>query len=73
MLMMPRISHVHVVPMVHAGAEDDHGAAVRLLGVAANSPGDSDDVVARHAGDALGPGRGVGLQIVVGPGEMLAA
>ena len=28
------VVHVHVVPMVHPGADDDHGPPLRLLGVA---------------------------------------
>ena len=59
------IRHVHVVPVVHPGAEDHHGAAVGLLGVAGEFARDMDDVCARHAGHALGPGRRVRLVLVV--------
>ena len=56
-----------------AGADDHHRAAVGLLGVERELARDSDDLVARHAGDPLGPGRRVGLVVVVALGDVLAA
>ena len=67
------VVHVHVVPVVQAGADDHHRAAVGLLGVAGELARRRDDLVARHAGDLLGPGRRVGHVVVVALGEMLAA
>ena len=54
------IVHVHVVPMVHRRADDDHGASVRLLRVAREFARRRFHLCARHAGNALAPGRGVG-------------
>ena len=59
------VVHVGVVPVVHRGADDDHRAAVGLLGVECELARDLDDLVALDAGDALGPGRRVGLATVV--------
>ena len=59
--------------MVQPGAEDDHGAAVGFLGVGGELAGDMDDVLARHAGDVLGPGRGKRLVLVVVRGDVVAA
>jgi hypothetical protein len=47
--------------MVRPGAHDDHGPAAGLLGVAAELPADPFGGRGRDAGDALLPGRGIGL------------
>ena len=41
--------------------------------LSANSRATGDDLVARHAGDFLGPGRRVGHVLVIGLGDVLAA
>ena len=64
----PPVVHVHVVPVVQPGSEDDHRTAVRLFGIGGEFAGNRDDVVARHAGDLLRPGRRVGLVVIVGSG-----
>ena len=65
------VVHVAVVPVVHAGADDDHGAAFGLLGVVGELAGNRDDLVARHAGNLLLPGRGVWRVVVeVGCGQL---
>ena len=56
------VVHVHVVPVVQAGADDDHRAALGLLGVERELARHRDDLVARHAGDLLRPGRRIGLR-----------
>jgi hypothetical protein len=56
-----------------AGADDHHRAALGLLGVAGELARHGDDLVARHAGDLLRPGRRVGHVLVVGLGDVLAA
>ena len=51
--------------MVHRRADDDHRLAARLVCVVAELAGDGDDLLALHAGDRFGPGRGVGQVVVV--------
>ena len=53
-----------------AGAEDHHRAALGLLGVVGELARDGDDLVARHAGDRLRPGRRIGHVVVVGLGDV---
>ncbi len=67
------VVHVRVVPVVHGGADDHHRAALGLLGIEREFARDGDDLIARHAGDLLGPGRRVRHVVVVGFGDMLAA
>ena len=67
------VVHVHVVPVVQAGTDDHHRTALGLLRVERELAGRGDDLVARHAGDLLRPGRRIGLDVVVALGEMLAA
>ncbi len=67
------VVHVGVVPVVHRRADDDHALAVRLVGVVGELPRHGDDLVARHAGDALGPGRRVGSVVVVALGTAAQA
>jgi hypothetical protein len=40
------VVHVHVVPVVQAGADDDHGLALGLLGIGGELARDRDDLVA---------------------------
>lgn len=58
------VVHVRVIPVVHRGADDDHRAAVRLVGVVGELARDGDQLLARRAGDALLPGRRVGRVVV---------
>ena len=67
------VVHVAVVPMVHGGADDDHRAALGLLGVEGEFARHRDDLVARHAGDLFRPGRRIGLVVVIGLGDIRAA
>jgi hypothetical protein len=64
------VVHVHVVPVVHRGADDDHGLAVGLVGVLGELARDRDHLLARHAGDVLLPGRRVGHVVVVARGAV---
>ena len=64
------VVHVHVVPVVQTGADDHHRAALGLLRVERELARRRDDLIARHAGDLLRPGRRVGLQIVVALGQV---
>src|SRR5690606_8378244 len=54
----PAVVHVHVIPVVHRRADDDHRAATGLVGVVGELAGDLDRLLARNAGDLLLPGRG---------------
>ena len=62
----PPVVHVHVVPVIEPGAENDHGLAVGLLGVAGELPRDRDDMIGGHAGDLFGPSRCVGSVVLIG-------
>ena len=53
------VGHVHVIPMVQTGTEDDHRLAVGLFRIARELARDGDDLVRGNTGDLLGPGRGV--------------
>ena len=67
------IVHVHVVPVVQPGADDDHGAAIGLLRIERELAGHGDDLVARHAADLFRPGRRIRLEVVIGLADILAA
>src|SRR5690606_17869655 len=70
----PAVVHVHVVPVVHRRADDDHGAAVGLVGVVGELAGHLDGLLAGHTGDLLLPGRGAGhAGVVVVGGDVGAA
>ena len=62
------VVHVGVVPVVHRRTDDHHALAVRLVRVLGELAGHRDDLVARCAGDALGPGGCVGGVVVIGLG-----
>ena len=65
----PPVIHVHVVPVVQSGTDDDHGAPTGLVGVLRKLAGHADYLVGRHGGNALLPGRGVGLVLFVARGS----
>src|SRR5207342_2312057 len=67
------VVHVAVVPVIHGGADDHHRAALGLLSVEREFARHGDDLVARHAGDFLRPGRRVGYVLVIRLGDVLAA
>ena len=56
----PTVIHVHVVPMVHRSADDDHRLALGLVCVIGKLARERDHVFGLHAGDLLLPFRGVG-------------
>ena len=60
------VVHVAVVPVIHRGADDDHGLAVGLVGVVGKLACDGDHVLRLHAGDGFLPLRRVGDVVVVG-------
>ncbi|MNF79947.1 hypothetical protein D3C84_621780 [compost metagenome] len=61
----PAVVHVHVVPVVHRRADDDHRTATGLVGVVGELTGDLDRLLAADAGNLLLPGRGAGHSGVV--------
>ncbi len=67
------VVHIHVVPVVQAGPEDDHRLAVGLFGVQRELAGDRRDLLAIDAGDLFCPCRRVGAVVVVAPGRPFAA
>src|SRR5690606_23812542 len=69
---------VGVVPVVDAGAHEDHAAALAVDGVLRPLPGQAHDLLLRDAGDLGGPGRRgrCGRVVVAGrprPRQALAA
>ncbi len=70
----PAVVHVHVIPVVHRRADDDHRAATGLVGVVGEFTGDLDGLLAGHTGDDFLPGRGAGhAGIVIAGGDVDAA
>src|SRR5690606_8350694 len=67
------IGHVHVVPVIHPGADDDHRATAGLVRVLGELAGQADQLVGRHPGNGLLPGGGVGLELVVAGGAVIRA
>src|SRR5690606_4468249 len=65
--------HVHVIPVVDAGTDNHHGAAVGLLGVGGEFTGHLDNGLTGHAGDFFSPGGGEGHVVIVALGHVLAA
>ena len=67
------VDHVHVVPVVEAGADDNHRAALGLMRVLRELPCDRDHLVARDPGDALLPGWRVGHIVIEVRGHVRTA
>ena len=59
------VVHVHVVPVVHGSADDDHGLALGLVGIVGELAGHLDYLGAVDAGDFFLPGGGVGHAVIV--------
>ncbi|MNK29823.1 hypothetical protein D3C87_482260 [compost metagenome] len=59
------VDHVHVVPVVQAGADDHHGLAFGIVGVLRELARHLDHLRTRHAGVLFLPGRGVGHVVVI--------
>src|SRR5690606_18069387 len=67
----PAVVHVHVIPVVHRRADDDHRAAMGLVGVVGEFTGDLDRLLAGHTGDDFLPGRRAGhAGVVVAVGDV---
>ena len=67
------VGHVHVVPVIDAGADDDHRFAVRFVCVFGKFACDADDVVRRDAGQFFLPGGGAGDVVVIALRDVAAA
>ncbi|MCY1219418.1 hypothetical protein D9M72_313920 [compost metagenome] len=67
------VDHVHVVPVVQAGADDDHGLAFGIVGVLRELARHLDHLRARHAGVLFLPGGRIGHVLVIGAGDIAAA
>ena len=59
----PPVVHIHVVPVVDAGAEDNHRPSVGFMRGIGKFTGDLLDVLARDAGNLFGPRRGIGFHL----------
>ena len=59
------VAQVVAEPVVHPGADDDHGPALRRLGVGRELPGQADDALTADARSPLLPGGGVQGVVVV--------
>ena len=57
------VVHIHVVPVVHTGAEDNHRTAMGFMRRIGELAGDLFDMLTRYAGDLLSPCRGIGFDI----------
>src|SRR5690625_2679737 len=66
------VVHVLVIPVIHAGADDDHGAAAGFFGVVGKAARHGNGALGRHAGNGFLPGRGVGDVVFVVPGRLAA-
>src|SRR5690625_8014101 len=64
------VVHVLVIPVIHAGADDDHGAAAGLFGVVGKAARRGNGALGRHAGNGFLPGRGGGDGVIVVPGRL---
>ena len=60
------IGHVGVIPVVQAGPDDDHAAALRVVRVLRKLAGHLDHALGRHPGMLLLPGRRAGHVVLVG-------
>ncbi|MCY1526735.1 hypothetical protein D9M68_617750 [compost metagenome] len=67
------VDHVHVVPVVQAGADDDHGLSFGIVGVLRELARHLDHLRARHAGVFFLPGRRIGHVVVIRTGDVAAA
>ena len=67
------VIHVHVIPVVETSTENDHGFAVGFFRIVGELSGDTDDVLARYAGDLLRPGRGIRHIFIIRRGNIFAA
>ncbi|MNC17754.1 hypothetical protein D3C75_656450 [compost metagenome] len=61
----PPVVHVHVIPVVYPGPEDNHRPAMCLMGGVGELAGNLLDMTTRDAGDLLPPGWSVGFDLGV--------
>ena len=61
----PAVVHVHVVPVVHTGPEDDHRTTVSFVRRVGKFTGDFFYQISGDAGNLFAPGRGVGFYLGV--------
>ena len=54
------VVHVHVIPVIHGGADDHHRLTVRIVRILCELAGNLRHLITRHAGNLFLPGRGVG-------------
>src|SRR3546814_1519459 len=59
------IAHVHMIPVIETGAENDHRAAAGLLRRVGELARDLDDRLTRSTRHLLGPGGGEGHVVVI--------
>ncbi|CPR40935.1 Uncharacterised protein [Salmonella enterica subsp. enterica serovar Bovismorbificans] len=66
----PTVIHIHVIPVIHSRAEDDHRTTVSFMGGLGKFTRNSFDMSTRHAGNLFAPGRRVGFYVVIIIGAM---
>ena len=64
------VVHIHVVPVIQTGAQNDHGLSVSLFGVVRKGPRGGNDLIARDTRDLLRPSRRVRHVVVEIAGDM---
>ena len=58
------VVHIHVVPVVHTGTNDDHATAVGFMGVVGKFTGNAGALLCWDTGDSLLPRRGIGANLI---------
>ncbi len=59
------VVHIHVIPVVETGADDNHRASARFVGSLGELARDSLQMLTRHAADLLRPGGRIGFYVVI--------
>ena len=66
----PAVVHIHMEPVVHARADDDHRTTVGFFRVFSELARDADHLMAGNAGDFFRPGWRIGFNLIVAGGAV---
>src|SRR5690554_3884190 len=69
----PPICHVHMIPVIDPGTEDDHRPAFGLFRIGRKFTRDGDDAISRYTGYFFGPRRRIRFILVIALGQIFAA